>query len=92
MRELWKRDRVSTTYLSISPNHVQHSPSNPEAPTPLLFFCTLILIFPFFSLRENTCETPEPPSQPWQIQGIIAALDDGYPGVKARNKRLLPTF
>ncbi|MEH2062939.1 MAG: HEAT repeat domain-containing protein [Nostoc sp.] len=47
-----------------------------------LFCFTLLLTF-FLSLSwVNAKETPKPKPQDWQINGILAALDDGYDNVK----------
>ncbi|MCP2729171.1 hypothetical protein [Limnofasciculus baicalensis] len=45
---------------------------------PFTLFLTLLLCLPWVSAQE----IPKPKAQPWQIDGIIAALDDSYPKVK----------
>ncbi len=45
---------------------------------PFTLFLTLLLSLPWVSAKE----IPKPKPQPWQIDGIIAALDDSYPEVK----------
>ncbi|WP_298919283.1 HEAT repeat domain-containing protein [uncultured Nostoc sp.] len=44
----------------------------------LAFIFSFFLALPWVSAKE----TPKPPPQPWQIEGILAALDDSYPKVK----------
>ncbi|WP_041779972.1 hypothetical protein [Allocoleopsis franciscana] len=45
---------------------------------PFTFFLTLLLSLPWVNAKE----APKPKPQPWQIDGIVAALDDGHDGVK----------
>ncbi|MCC5643133.1 PBS lyase, partial [Nostoc sp. CHAB 5824] len=46
-------------------------------------FCFTLLLTLFLSLPwVNAKETPKPKPQDWQIEGIVAALDDSYPKVK----------
>ena len=45
---------------------------------PFTLFLTLLLCLPWVSAKIP----PKPKPQPWQIEGIIAALDDSYPEVK----------
>ncbi|HAA31827.1 MAG TPA: PBS lyase, partial [Cyanobacteria bacterium UBA8553] len=45
---------------------------------PFTFFLTLLLSLPWVSAKE----APKPKPQDWQINGIVAALDDSYPKVK----------
>ena len=40
----------------------------------------------------NAKEKPKPKLQEWQINGILAALDDGYAGVKQKAFRKLGEF
>ena len=51
---------------------------------PLFFlFCFTLLLTLLLSLPwVNAKETPKPKPQDWQINGIVAALDDGYDKVK----------
>ncbi|MEH2307130.1 HEAT repeat domain-containing protein [Nostoc sp.] len=47
------------------------------------FFCFTLLLTLFLSLPwVNAKESPKPKPQEWQINGISAALDDGYDKVK----------
>ncbi|MDF5723755.1 MAG: HEAT repeat domain-containing protein [Rhizonema sp. PD37] len=51
--------------------------------SPIFLFLLTFLLIVFFSLSwVNAEEAPKPKPQPWQIDGIIAALDDGKPEVK----------
>ncbi|MEH2105575.1 HEAT repeat domain-containing protein, partial [Nostoc sp.] len=43
-----------------------------------MLLLTLLLALPWVSAKEQ----PKPKPQAWQINGIVAALDDGYDGVK----------
>ncbi|RUS93895.1 HEAT repeat domain-containing protein [Trichormus variabilis] len=45
---------------------------------PLAFILSFLLCLPWVSAKE----TPKPKPQDWQINGIVAALDDGNDGVK----------
>ena len=46
-------------------------------------FCFTLLLTLFLSLPwVNAKETPKPEPQDWQINGIVAALDDSYDKVK----------
>ncbi|BBD69124.1 HEAT repeat-containing PBS lyase [Nostoc commune NIES-4072] len=46
-------------------------------------FCFTLLLTLFLSLPwVSAKETPKPKPQDWQINGIVAALDDGHDGVK----------
>ncbi|MEY2911791.1 MAG: hypothetical protein RLZZ184_1100 [Cyanobacteriota bacterium] len=45
---------------------------------PLAFIFSFLLCLPWVSAKE----TPKPKPQDWQINGIVAALDDGNDGVK----------
>ncbi|MEH1885114.1 HEAT repeat domain-containing protein [Nostoc sp.] len=45
---------------------------------PFILLLTLLLALPWASAKEQ----PKPKPQGWQINGIVAALDDGYDGVK----------
>ncbi|WP_375466462.1 HEAT repeat domain-containing protein, partial [uncultured Nostoc sp.] len=57
-------------------------PRRTSKPLFFLFCFTLLLTF-FLSLPWiNAKETPKPKPQGWQINGISAALDDGYDQVK----------
>jgi HEAT repeat protein len=47
-----------------------------------LFPLTLFLVFLLSFSWVNAKEAPKPKPQPWQIDGILAALDDGYPKVQ----------
>lgn len=42
------------------------------------FLLTLFLLFPWVNAKEP----PKPKPQPWQIDGIVAAIDDSYLEVK----------
>ena len=51
--------------------------------SPIFVFLLTFLLIVFFSLSGvNAKEAPKPKPQPWQIDGIMAALDDGDPRVK----------
>ncbi|MEH2147257.1 HEAT repeat domain-containing protein [Nostoc sp.] len=45
---------------------------------PFTLLLTLLLALPWVSAKEP----PKPKPEAWQINGIVAALDDGYDGVK----------
>ncbi|MDZ8089695.1 MAG: PBS lyase, partial [Nostoc sp. DedQUE12b] len=45
---------------------------------PFTLLLTLLLALPWVSAKE----APKPKPEAWQINGIVAALDDGYDGVK----------
>ncbi|MEH1791262.1 hypothetical protein [Nostoc sp.] len=45
---------------------------------PFTLLLTLLLALPWASAKEP----PKPKPEAWQINGIVAALDDGYDGVK----------
>ncbi|MEH2226721.1 HEAT repeat domain-containing protein [Nostoc sp.] len=45
---------------------------------PFILLLTLFLTLPWVSAKEQ----PKPKPEAWQINGIVAALDDGYDGVK----------
>ncbi|MEH2173892.1 MAG: PBS lyase, partial [Nostoc sp.] len=45
---------------------------------PFTLLLTLLLALPWVSAKER----PKPNPEAWQINGIVAALDDGYDGVK----------
>ncbi|MBN3960976.1 HEAT repeat domain-containing protein, partial [Nostoc sp. NMS8] len=45
---------------------------------PLAFILSFLLCLPWVSAKE----TPKPKPQDWQINGIVAALDDSYDKVK----------
>ncbi|MEH1905579.1 MAG: HEAT repeat domain-containing protein, partial [Nostoc sp.] len=45
---------------------------------PFILLLTLLLALPWVSAKEQ----PKPTPQAWQINGIVAALDDGYDEVK----------
>jgi hypothetical protein len=45
---------------------------------PFTLLLTLLLSLPWVNAKE----APKPKPQPWQIEGIVAALDDSYPKVK----------
>jgi hypothetical protein len=47
-----------------------------------LFCFTLLLTFLLSLPWVNAQETPKPKPQDWQINGILAALDDGHDQVK----------
>ncbi|MBW4571430.1 MAG: HEAT repeat domain-containing protein [Tolypothrix carrinoi HA7290-LM1] len=47
-----------------------------------LFPFTILLIFLLSFSWVSAKEPPKPKPQPWQIDGIVAALDDGYPQVQ----------
>jgi predicted methyltransferase MtxX (methanogen marker protein 4) len=47
-----------------------------------LFPFTLFLVFLLSFSWVSAKEPPKPKPQPWQIDGILAALDDGYPQVQ----------
>jgi hypothetical protein len=47
-----------------------------------LFPFTLFLVFLLSFSWVSAKEAPKPKPQPWQIDGIVAALDDGYPKVQ----------
>ena len=47
-----------------------------------LFCFTLLLTLFLFLPWVSAKETPKPKPQAWQINGIVAALDDGYDQVK----------
>ena len=49
---------------------------------PFILLLTLLLALPWVSAKER----PKPKPEAWQINGIVAALDDGYDAVKK------PTF
>ncbi len=49
----------------------------------IFLFCFTLLLILFLSLPwVNAKETPKPKPQDWQINGIVAALDDSYDEVK----------
>ena len=48
----------------------------------LLFVVALAIVFWIASPWVSAQETPKPKPQEWQINGILAALDDGYPDVQ----------
>ncbi|UKO99405.1 hypothetical protein [Nostoc sp. UHCC 0870] len=48
----------------------------------LLFFLTLLLTLLLFLPWVSAKEPPKPQPTAWQINGIVAALDDGHDGVK----------
>ncbi len=47
-----------------------------------LFPFTILLVFLLSFSWVSAKEPPKPKPQPWQIDGILAALDDGYPKVQ----------
>ncbi|WP_306790437.1 HEAT repeat domain-containing protein [Tolypothrix sp. FACHB-123] len=54
----------------------------PHARTIFLFLFTCLLTIIFSLTWVNAEEEPKPKPEQWQIQGIMAALDDDYPQVK----------
>ncbi|HCF30003.1 MAG TPA: PBS lyase, partial [Cyanobacteria bacterium UBA11049] len=57
-------------------------PKNPRQTRKLAFLFTFLLTLFLFFPWVNAKEPPKPKPQPWQIDGIAAALDDSYPEVK----------
>ena len=55
---------------------------------PFTFFLTLLLSLSWVNAKE----APKPKPQPWQIDGILAALDDGYDIVKQYAFEQLATY
>ncbi|MEH1776074.1 MAG: hypothetical protein V7K64_07740 [Nostoc sp.] len=59
------------------------TPSHTNKLSLFLLFCFTLLLTLFLSLPwVNAKETPKPKPQVWQINGIVAALDDKYDKVK----------
>lgn len=48
----------------------------------LVFIFTFLFIFQLSLLSVNAKEKPKPEPKDWQINGIVAALDDSYLGVQ----------
>ncbi|MEH1961345.1 MAG: HEAT repeat domain-containing protein [Nostoc sp.] len=67
-------------------------PRHTSKPLFFLFCFTLLLTFLLCLPWVNAKETPKPKPQPWQIEGIIAALDDSYPKVKGYSFDKLATY
>ncbi|MFN6476890.1 MAG: PBS lyase, partial [Nostoc sp. DedQUE07] len=58
----------------------------------ILYALAFILSFLFCLPWVNAKETPKPKPQDWQINGIVAALDDSYPKVKGYAFDQLATY
>jgi HEAT repeat protein len=58
--------------------HIIKKRSSPFFLFPFILLLTLLLAMPWVSAKEQ----PKPEPQAWQINGIVAAFDDGYDGVK----------
>ncbi|PHM06346.1 PBS lyase, partial [Nostoc sp. 'Peltigera malacea cyanobiont' DB3992] len=58
--------------------HIIKKRSSPFFLFPFILLLTLLLALPWVSAKEQ----PKPKPQAWQINGIVAALDDGHDGVK----------
>ncbi|QKQ73023.1 HEAT repeat domain-containing protein [Nostoc sp. TCL240-02] len=58
--------------------HIIKKRSSPFFLFPFTMLLTLLLALPWVSAKEQ----PKPTPQAWQINGIVAAFDDGYDGVK----------
>ena len=58
----------------------------------LLAVVCLVLSLLVFSAWVNAKEEPKPKPQEWQINGILAALEDAYPGVQASSLRRLTEY
>ncbi|MFN6528779.1 HEAT repeat domain-containing protein [Nostoc sp. ChiSLP03a] len=58
--------------------HIIKKRSSPFFLFLFILLLTLLLALPWVSAKEQ----PKPKPQAWQINGIVAALDDGYDGVK----------
>ncbi|MEH2009369.1 MAG: PBS lyase, partial [Nostoc sp.] len=59
--------------------HIIKKRSSPFLLFPFILLLTLLLALPWVSAKEQ----PKPKPEAWQINGIVAALDDGYDEVKA---------
>ncbi|MDJ0616132.1 MAG: HEAT repeat domain-containing protein [Calothrix sp. MO_192.B10] len=55
---------------------------------PLVFLLSFLLCFPWVNAKE----APKPKPQEWQINGIVAALDDGHDDVKGYALRQLGEY
>ncbi|MEH2204282.1 MAG: PBS lyase, partial [Nostoc sp.] len=58
--------------------HIIKKRSSPFFLFPFILLLTLLLALPWVSAKEQ----PKPKPEAWQINGIVAALDDGYDAVK----------
>ncbi|MEH2258440.1 HEAT repeat domain-containing protein [Nostoc sp.] len=58
--------------------HIIKKRSSPFFLFPFILLLTLLLTLPWVSAKEQ----PKPKPEAWQINGIVAAFDDGYDGVK----------
>ncbi|MEH2328894.1 HEAT repeat domain-containing protein, partial [Nostoc sp.] len=58
--------------------HIIKKRSSPFFLFPFTLLLTLLLALPWVSAKE----APKPKPEAWQINGIVAALDDGYDEVK----------
>ncbi|MEH2210949.1 HEAT repeat domain-containing protein, partial [Nostoc sp.] len=58
--------------------HIIKKRSSPFFLFPFTLLLILFLALPWVSAKEQ----PKPTPQAWQINGIVAAFDDGYDGVK----------
>ncbi|MHC5610893.1 MAG: hypothetical protein ACYTXA_07710 [Nostoc sp.] len=58
--------------------HIIKKRSSPFFLFPFILLLTLLLALPWVSAKEQ----PEPKPEAWQINSIVAALDDGQNGVK----------
>ncbi|NEU81863.1 HEAT repeat domain-containing protein [Nostoc sp. UIC 10630] len=58
--------------------HIIKKRSSPFFLFPFILLLTLLLALPWVSAKEP----PKPKPEAWQINGIVAALDDGHNGVK----------
>ncbi|MBD2564202.1 HEAT repeat domain-containing protein [Nostoc linckia FACHB-391] len=58
--------------------HIIKKRSSPFFLFPFILLLTLLLALPWVSAKEQ----PKPKPEAWQINGIVAALDDGHNGVK----------
>ncbi|MEH1811902.1 MAG: PBS lyase [Nostoc sp.] len=58
--------------------HIIKKRSSPFFLFPFILLLTLLLALPWVSAKEP----PQPKPEAWQINGIVAALDDGYNRVK----------
>lgn len=58
----------------------------------ILYFLVLILSLSLFLPWLNAKQPAKPQPKPWQINGIVAALDDGYPDVKLRALQKLSEY
>ncbi|MEH2067409.1 MAG: HEAT repeat domain-containing protein [Nostoc sp.] len=58
--------------------HIIKKRSSPFFLFPFTLLLTLLLALPWVSAKEQ----PKPKPEAWQINGIVAAIDDGYDGVK----------